>query len=281
VVVVGSGLRTALADFEVIQASSAAEVETYAGTGVPLLIDLTDELAAAQFESLLDVLEGAMPVLAITSDDGPSIARAFASGADDVARSSGLTVDELRARLLALVRRHRMEQSWKALRGRLSGDKRIDSDSGLLTWEGASEYVERDLSWARRYGRSVALLFVVVDPEVAGVECDETVLVRIAKFLKDMVRETDMVARYEHCEFVVVAPETDDRAAMAIGKRALSVKDLVDSSKEFRVSVGTACSRAVDVASAADLLRVAISAVERARRSGGNCVESMCGESHE
>lgn len=143
----------------------------------------------------------------------------------------------------------------------------VDRCTGLPTWKAVRAQVGRDLALARRFERSSALLVVILEEGAS----DPDRLRRLAEGLQRSVRDTDLVARYDAGEFVVLAAEAEYSEARILGRRILE-------DAGAGISVGLACSKAVDVAGPDDLLRQAMTAAERARLAGGSRLETSVDE---
>jgi len=142
-----------------------------------------------------------------------------------------------------------------AMESAISGD--VDPITGLPTWRATRPHVDRYLALARRFGRSSALLLVSLEesrPEPRRLRW-------FAEGLRNCTRDTDLVARYDGGEFVILAAEAEYEEARTLGQRILH-------NSGVEVYVGLACSRAVDVGGADDLLRQAVAAVEACRLRG-------------
>lgn len=133
----------------------------------------------------------------------------------------------------------------------------VDSITGLPTWSATRPHVDRYLALARRFGRSSALLLVSLE----GARQEPRRLRWFADGLRACTRDTDLVARYDGGEFVILAAEAEYEEARTLGQRILD-------NSGVEVYVGLACSRAVDVGGADDLLRQAVAAVEACRLRG-------------
>jgi GGDEF domain-containing protein len=138
----------------------------------------------------------------------------------------------------------------------------LDRATGLPTWASVRTQVARDLALVRRFERSSALLVVKLE---GAVQADR--MRQLADGLGRSVRDTDLIARYDAGELVVLMAEAEHEQARTLAQRILD-----DAGPG--VSVGLACSTAVDVASPDDLLRQAMAACERAVLAGGSRFET-------
>ena len=122
--------------------------------------------------------------------------------------------------------------------------------------------------------RGVAVLWIDLDRfkevnDIFGHEVGDEMLIAVADRLRDLVRETDDIARMGGDEFAVVLPDIVEREARVVGDRVLAA--LLDREAfrlQIRVSVGVAWQRNA-VGDGRLLLRRADQAMYRAKAAGG------------
>lgn len=168
----------------------------------------------------------------------------------------------------------------RALLARESQLAREDSLTGLTNRRGFSDHGEALLAMARRQGLPVSALFIDVDhfKEVndhLGHNAGDALLVRIAAVLRGHLRASDLAGRLGGDEFALILPGTSGEAAI---EYATSLRQrLLDAThRDYPMatySIGIAsCSRAP--ATTGELLRDADSRMYRAKRAGGDRLES-------
>jgi len=86
------------------------------------------------------------------------------------------------------------------------------------------QFLLNEIRRARRYGSSVAALFLDLDDfkqinDINGHLVGSHVLMEIAAVILSSVRDTDAVARYGGDEFVIVLPDTDIELATSVAER--------------------------------------------------------------
>lgn len=86
------------------------------------------------------------------------------------------------------------------------------------------QFLLNEIRRARRYGNSVAALFLDLDDfksinDIHGHLVGSHVLMEMAAVILSSVRDTDAVARYGGDEFVIVLPDTDTELASAVAER--------------------------------------------------------------
>lgn len=140
--------------------------------------------------------------------------------------------------------------------------------------------------WARsvRHASPLSLLFIDIDNFKAyndhyGHPAGDAVLKAVAQRIADCVsRATDRAARYGGEEFVVALPGTDEAGAIRVAERvcravfALAIAHVEAPPQRVTVSIGVACSHQADIASVADLVRCADTALYAAKSAGRNRV---------
>jgi diguanylate cyclase (GGDEF)-like protein len=112
----------------------------------------------------------------------------------------------------------------------LMGAARRDGLTGCLNYAGLQRGLEQEIDRCRRHGRSLACCFLDVDGfklinDRFGHPHGNRVLATVASALSAGVRSSDTVGRYGGDEFVVVLPETDEAAALALVPRLRTAID--------------------------------------------------------
>ena len=94
-----------------------------------------------------------------------------------------------------------------------------DDLTGLLNRRGFSAEIDRALAAARRYGENGMLIFLDLDRfkainDTYGHAAGDAALCRVARILRDNVRETDIVGRVGGDEFAVLLTHTSHELAL-------------------------------------------------------------------
>ncbi len=181
--------------------------------------------------------------------------------------------------MLWLVRRTMAE-----LDGRVRAEQELqrlvtqDPLTGLLNRRGFDQIL--DAAWpAGETGRMVSLLFVDVDHfkafnDAYGHRRGDTVLAEVAMLLRECVAGVGQAARYGGEEFVLVLPDSDQAAALAVAERvrdSLAVRNIVHVrglGRRLTVSIGIACSDQPRIGHAAALIEAADQALYVAKAMG-------------
>jgi diguanylate cyclase (GGDEF)-like protein len=159
-----------------------------------------------------------------------------------------------------------------------------DELTGLANRRRFLEVLRAEVQRARRYWRPLSLLMVDLDKLKAindqhGHDAGDAVLRGLAQWLRGTVRDTDLAARLGGDEFALLLPETDGGAALAIAER-LRAGMAAWSADAGGVLVGSTVSIGVVSCAAGDLpdlpgfLKLADSALYRAKSAGRNTVRA-------
>jgi len=163
-----------------------------------------------------------------------------------------------------------------------------DSLTGLFNREYFEEQAERAWQLARRYGYHMAVAIMDVDyfkaiNDTHGHLVGDQVLREFADIIKKAARSSDVAARYGGDEFVVMLPQADLAAGMALVNRIRnSVESHVFCAKTLRIkattSIGLATSMGVEpTAMVSSILSLADAGLYIAKREGRNRVRLWTG----
>jgi len=99
-----------------------------------------------------------------------------------------------------------------------------DGLTGLYNHRHFQEMLHKEVSEAMRYARPLTLILFDVDffkkvNDGYGHPAGDAVLKRIASYVAETVRSSDLVARYGGEEFAIILPETDVREAVVLAER--------------------------------------------------------------
>jgi diguanylate cyclase (GGDEF)-like protein len=158
----------------------------------------------------------------------------------------------------------------------------LDGMTGIHNHRHFVQALKVEVARARRYAQPLALLLVDVDHfkkvnDQRGHLAGDAILKGLAARLKDSIRNIDMVARYGGEEFVVIAPQTDMKAAETFGERlrrriADETFMFEDQALPVTVSIGVAETLSDTAESEEDLIRIADTRLYRAKEGGRNRV---------
>ena len=111
------------------------------------------------------------------------------------------------------------------------------------------EVIEKSLEAYKRYGNPFSLIMIDVNwfkqiNDTYGHNVGDAVLIHIANQLKELVRKTDVVARYGGDEFLILLPETEKDNCEELANR---IKDRINGTSleghpEIKLSISTGCA---------------------------------------
>ena len=115
--------------------------------------------------------------------------------------------------------------------------KNLDESTGLPTLQYFQGRLLHELSRGRRFKRRLVLMICEVSPriptrEFSAVDREEWVLKRLAKVIRESLREYDVVARISEAKFGMILPEADDGKMSAIPRIKKSIFAEVDEIKK-------------------------------------------------
>lgn len=168
---------------------------------------------------------------------------------------------------------------------RIADAERLSQTDDLTSLRNARylrDYLLSEIKRARRYGASVAVLFLDLDNfksvnDEHGHLVGSQVLIEVAGAIADSVRDTDTVARYGGDEFVVVLPETDTERALQVAERVREglARQSFTGGRGLQLSLTASFgvgSFPTNAQSAQQLLETADQAMYEAKSERKNCV---------
>jgi diguanylate cyclase (GGDEF)-like protein len=159
-------------------------------------------------------------------------------------------------------------------RARLAEESITDALTGLMNRRGFVRSLEIEVSRAGRHAQPISLLLLDVDQfksfnDTFGHPEGDDALRTVAQILRSSVREYDIVARPGGEEFAVIAPNTDEVAAVLLAERfRQAIASAQWPRRVITVSVGITCSR--NLSKADRLIDVADRALYQAKAEGRN-----------
>lgn len=142
--------------------------------------------------------------------------------------------------------------------------------------------IQREISLAARYGKSLAILFLDIDHFKAindnhGHDCGDITLAAVAKAIKKSMRNSDVLFRYGGEEFVVLLSETNLAGAELVAeriRRSIESHTLSYDMSTLKVtaSLGVSALRVDDTVDT--FVKRADEAMYKAKNNGRNRVES-------
>ena len=184
-----------------------------------------------------------------TSSENPIVAfEAIFSGADDFLRAP-FTLCDLYVRMHNLIRLRRHLHELEKSREQLYQMGTQDPMTKLYNRRFLIEVIEKSLEAYKRYGNPFSLIMIDVNwfkqiNDTYGHNVGDAVLIHIANQLKELVRKTDVVARYGGDEFLILLPETEKDNCEELANR---IKDRINGTSleghpEIKLSISTGCA---------------------------------------
>lgn len=220
-----------------------------------------------------------VPVILLTAlDDPASRAKGINAGADEVL-AKPVHPFELRLRCRAMLRIQHLTEELHAANKRLRALARTDELTHVRNRRGLRQALTREFRRAERYGGALTVMAFDVDRfkavnDLYGHAVGDNTLYAVAQSLKRGVREVDVVGRVGGEEFVVLAPETPAREALAVAerlRRAVAERVITTSDGgEVRVTISCGIATLSDVRARTpeELLGYADAALYRAKERG-------------
>ncbi|KYF91308.1 diguanylate cyclase response regulator [Sorangium cellulosum] len=231
-----------------------------------------------------------LPVVLVTvKTDTASRVEGLKIGADDYV-CKPFEEEELLARVAAMLRIKRLHDHVAAQRAYLEQLSIHDEMTGLYNYRYLFTRLNEEFKRAERYHEPFACVLVDIDRlkamnEAGGRTLGDAVIRRVADGIRRSVREVDVVARYGGEEFLIVLPSTHFAGSLTVAERIW--REASGNPVEFggeprpcSVSIGVSLYPSRDVRSKDALIRAAESALNQAKREGGNriCVFQQHGQ---
>lgn len=255
------------------------------GVDLVLLDILMPRLNGLEACRLLKSMSGDafLPIVLVTvKTDTSSRVEGLRIGADDYV-CKPFDEEELVARIEAMLRVKRLHDQVARARTKLEQLSMHDELTGLFNYRYLHHRMNEEFKRSERYHDPLACIVVDVDRlavlnQAGGRTLGDQVLLAVAQALRRNVREVDVVARFGGDEFLIILPSTHFAGSATVAQRVwreigTTQFRLVDGSLiGTTVSLGVALFPSRDVRTKDSLLRAANTALDQAKRDGGNRV---------
>jgi len=176
-----------------------------------------------------------------------------------------------------------LEAENRRIIAKLERENRTDPVTRIPNRRAFDERVNDEVERAKRFHRSLTLLFVDVDDFKAKVNTPhghtvgDRVLQAVASVFGSNIRDTDLLARYAGDEFAVILPETDKAGAMKLAEKIRAAAEgapivLRDSGQRLVVTVSIGVASFIQGGTVEGLVRKASRAALQAKAHGRNQV---------
>jgi two-component system, cell cycle response regulator len=150
----------------------------------------------------------------------------------------------------------------------------LDGLTGVFNRRYMDMALRKELNRCSRYGKSLGLILIDLDDfkrfnDERGHVFGDSALKELSRFLKETVREEDLVCRYGGEEFLMILPETDSAGAFMLAERMRSESKERPFFKENRVTFSGGVSSYPETGiDASELVLAADKALYQAKFSG-------------
>ncbi len=211
----------------------------------------------------------------ISGEEVVGVLALFSSRADGFDERDAMLLDSLSFQVAVVIRRTRIFREMEVL-------ATTDSLTGLRNFRYFQRRLREEMDRAERYKITFSLALVDIDHMAAfndrhGFVAGDLLIREVGRILRENTRRVDIVARFGGEEFALLLPETGREGALATAKKlveAVNKARFVDAegnrTATITISVGIA-TYPQDGKTTNDLLAKARSALEEAKRRGGNC----------
>ena len=164
-----------------------------------------------------------------------------------------------------------------------------DPLTGISNHRALIQYLGRRVSEVSRSGGELGVIMLDVDHfrrfnEEQGHDAGDEVLKRVARVLDELTRDSDLAARYGGEEFTVILPGSSPETTLRTAERirtaieAITFDSPLGVSRTITASLG--CANWTDGDEPATLLKMADTALYRAKRAGRNRVKVFKGRTN-
>jgi two-component system cell cycle response regulator len=142
------------------------------------------------------------------------------------------------------------------------------------------DQLDNEVKKAKRYGRALSIIMFDIDDfkkvnDSYGHQVGDTVLVKIARELRESVRDVDMVGRYGGEEFLVILPETGLENAHLLADRIRQKISALKYGLDSKITISGGVAELREDDDVQDIVGSADKLLYRAKQAGKNRVEKF------
>lgn len=177
--------------------------------------------------------------------------------------------------------RDRAEEELKRVNAILENQATTDSLTGICNRRNFLELLQSKIQEAKRYGMPLALIFFDIDHfkqvnDTYGHEAGDTVLQELVRIVTDMIRQTDIFARFGGEEFVILIHNNDVKTGRELAEKIRSHVGEYRFPQMGTVTCSFGVAQFYPDDTAATFIKRADDAMYAAKQAGRNRVETRC-----